>query len=335
MRGTRWLLLLGGMALSADGAEAQLIRIGPDRFGPPRTSLSSSNPSLRRSRVRITVGLLGSAYGLAPVECWPRVVRVRIYTLPAPPPIVVVVPRGFFDPPRLRTPDEDVLPVPGPEAQAPRVEVPRPPAPPDAAPRKEPPPPPAPPKEAAPAPPPKEEPRPAAKPRRAPEVPRPPAPAEDPDDELRELLDRGEEAFRNLEFGRAAQRFRQASRTKPTAAQPRFLLAQALLAQGKYHEAHDAVVAGIRLRPDWPKTAFRPLELYGEAVGEYPAHLAMLEQTLRRFPDDPVLLFLHAYQLWFDGRKDEARVLFRRALPRAEAPDVIDRFLRALPAEEL
>ena len=67
-------------------------------------------------------------------------------------------------------------------------------------------------------------------------------------------------------------------------------------------------------------------------MADYPEHLRTLEGVLARHPDDPVLLFLYAYQLWFDGRKDEARVLFLRARPRAADRGVIDRFLRALPA---
>jgi hypothetical protein len=44
------------------------------------------------------------------------------------------------------------------------------------------------------------------------------------------------------------------------------------------------------------------------------------------------LLFLSAYHLWFDGRKEEAGPLFRRAMRGAADPGVIERFLRALPA---
>ncbi len=87
----------------------------------------------------------------------------------------------------------------------------------------------------------------------------------------------------------------------------------------------------MTLQPDWPAVRFQPLELYGANVADYPDHLRRLEDTLRRFPDDPVLLFLYAYELWFDGRKDEARTLFLRARPGAADPGLIDRFLRALP----
>ncbi len=166
-------------------------------------------------------------------------------------------------------------------------------------------------------------------------LPRPPALPDDPREAHAQLVALGEESFKDLEYGRAVQRFRQAIRRLPDEPMPYFLLAQALVAQGKYHEAYDSLLAGLRLRPDWPRSDFRPLELYGEAVGEYADHFAKLEQTLRRHPDDPVLLFLVGYQLWFDGRKEEAGPLFRRALPRTANRDAIERFLRALPAVEL
>src|SRR5262249_44930402 len=85
------------------------------------------------------------------------------------------------------------------------------------------------------------------------------------------------------------------------------------------------------LKPDWPAEPFRPLELYATHLTDYPEQLRRLEETLERNPDDPVLLFLYAHQLWFDGRRDEARLLFQRALPGAADPNVIQRFLRALP----
>jgi Flp pilus assembly protein TadD len=168
-----------------------------------------------------------------------------------------------------------------------------------------------------------------------PRLPRPPAPADDPREEAERLEELGRESFMDLEYGRAAQRFQQAVRLAPTRPMPRFLLAQALVAQGKYHEAHEAILEGLKLKPDWPTEKFRPVELYGPAVGEYPEHLAALEEARRRHPDDPVLLFLLAYQLWFDGRKEEARPLLRRALPRAKDRTAIERFLRALPPEDL
>jgi hypothetical protein len=161
--------------------------------------------------------------------------------------------------------------------------------------------------------------------------PMPPAPEKDPLAENDRLLKLGREAFAAREYGRAVQRFRQATRVAPQVAQAYFLLAQALLALGKYPEAVDAIDAGMFLKPDWPSERFQPLQLYGAHVAEYPDHIRRLEDTLAANPDDPVLLFLTAYQLWFDGRRDESRRLFQRALPGAANPGIIHRFLRAMP----
>jgi tetratricopeptide (TPR) repeat protein len=156
-------------------------------------------------------------------------------------------------------------------------------------------------------------------------------PQDDPKAENARLINLGQAAFAAAEYGRAAERFRRATAAAPQEPFAHFLLAQALFTLGKYQAAVDAVFAGLTLQPDWPAAAFRPIELYGPNVADYAQHLQGLEDTLRRHPDDPDLLFLYAYQLWFDGRRDEARVLFERARRAGADPAAIDRFLRALP----
>jgi hypothetical protein len=345
MRNIGWPLLLAALTLVPDEAGGQVV-VGPSGPGIIRGDkvvIVRKRPGVRP---RIAVGILSaSTPGVRvrdPFAFPPVVSRVRIITIlpPPPPPVIVLVPLPSLSTmPRSPADDSDVPPVPGPEEgelvpDVPRVpEKPRTP-PPEIERRKPRPMPREAPKEA----PKKEEPRkeaPKPPPRKTPELPRPPGPADDPREEYERLLERGQEAFKDLEYGRAAQRFRQAIRLMEKESLPRFLLAQALLAQGKYHEAYDAIVEGLRRKPDWPGAKFRPIELYGDAVGEYPEHLAALREALRRHPNDPVLLFLTAYQLWFDGRKEEARPLLRRALPRAADRDAIDRFLRALPPVEL
>jgi cytochrome c-type biogenesis protein CcmH/NrfG len=123
-------------------------------------------------------------------------------------------------------------------------------------------------------------------------------------------------------------RNRRQCRRRPNRRASRRLLAQAEFAVGKFREAVAAIHAGLRLQPDWSTVRFQPLTLYGANVADYPEHLALLEETLTRHPDDPVLLFLYAYQLWFDGRQDEAVPLFRRALLLVANPSFIRRFLQ-------
>jgi hypothetical protein len=177
--------------------------------------------------------------------------------------------------------------------------------------------------------------------RRAPKEP--PAPKVEPKapaavDEHARQVRLGREAFEAEEYGRAAQRFREAGRLRPDVPQPYFLLAQSLIAVGKYHEALDAVLAGMARQPDWPAERFAPIDLYGGAVAEYPEHLLRLDEALKRHPGDAGLLFLNGYQVWFAGRREAAAPLFRQARdrlagrPGAEAlRAACERFLRELP----
>jgi tetratricopeptide (TPR) repeat protein len=178
------------------------------------------------------------------------------------------------------------------------------------------------------APPRKPDPLPPAKPELKP-PPAPPLPLNDLRTETARLLDRGRDAFAAGEYGRARERFAQAAQVNPAEPLAPFLLAQALIALGKYHEAVDAIHAGLALKPDWPTTAYRPQDLYGLQVQDYADHVRRLEATRGDHPADPVLLFLNAYLMWFDGRKDEARPLFRRALQRNADRADVERFLLA------
>ena len=151
----------------------------------------------------------------------------------------------------------------------------------------------------------------------------------DPNAESARLVGLGRAAFADREYGRAAERFRQAAVLTPNQPTPQFLLAETLFALGKYHDAVDAIHAGMLLQPDWPNARFQPLDLYGPHPADYADHLKALADALDRRPGDPDLLFLSAYMLWFDGRKDDARPLFQKALPGAADPAMVRRFLRA------
>jgi Flp pilus assembly protein TadD len=153
-------------------------------------------------------------------------------------------------------------------------------------------------------------------------------PDANPREEAARQIARGKEAFAAGEHGLAAHRFRQATLIAPAEPLGHLLLGESFFALGKYGEAVEAIVNGVRLQPDWPTRRFRPLDLYGDNLVEYPDHLGRLEDALRRTPDDPALLFLYGYQLWFDGRQEEAVPLFRKALPGFGDKAVIERFLQ-------
>jgi len=160
--------------------------------------------------------------------------------------------------------------------------------------------------------------------------PEPPRPRrmEDPREASGRHIDLGKEAFAFGEYGRAAFRFHKAADLTPDQALPHFLLAQALLALGKYRDALAAIHAGMALDPSWPATGARFAALYGPANDEFALHLQQLSAARAAHPDDPVLLFLQGVALWFDGRQDDARQLFEKAAPRVPDRRDIDRFLR-------
>jgi hypothetical protein len=355
MRRIRWLVVLAGLTLGVADLPAQGLLL------PGGFTYGGFGLGLRRGRIqggmafsfgRSAFGGFGGlgGLGLGPFYALPP--QVTVYYSAPPPLLLAPSPRLFLDEldlevrPRPRPePPPQPAPRPQPAPQPPPAEPPlaggdpvggfNPLAPDnrDRALR----PLPAPPEQPKVPEPPKipEPPPPQPQPKRAdgrPELPRPPAPEDDPEAEYARLLNVGRDAFALREYGRARQRFRQATRVAPRQPFGHFLLAQALFALGKYGEAVDAIHAGLTVQPDWPAVPFRPIEMYGPNVTDYPDHLHRLQQAVQQHANDPILLFLYGYELWFDGRKDEARQFFQRALPGGADPGVIDRFLRALPS---
>jgi tetratricopeptide (TPR) repeat protein len=118
---------------------------------------------------------------------------------------------------------------------------------------------------------------------------------------------------------------------QPASGEGHFLLAQALLALAKYDDAFEAIREGLKRRPDWPQSGFRPVALFGDEVADYADQMDRLDSLLEWHPNDPVLVFLRGYQLWFDGRQDEARTWFVRAAQLLPDPSPAERFLQGGP----
>jgi hypothetical protein len=297
MRRISGLSLLCVLILSAAQAHSQVFFPNPSGFGGGfQFSYSRGTPG---RGLRIGVGLGTPVYGVSPFVPYassfysPSHSRVALVSVTPPPQVIVLAPPPLQEPP---PPEPRFIEPPARKVPAaPMMEEPRP--------KKQ---------------------RPPA------ELPLPPAASDDPAEEFDRQVRLGREAFRVQEYGRAAQRFRRATRLRPDEGTPHFLLAQSLIAQGKYHEAEDAIVAGLERRPDWPTSAFRPREMYGSA-DDYLEGLRLLEELLGRHPRDPALLFVSGYALWFDARRDEARRSFQLALERGKNREAIQKFLDAAP----
>jgi hypothetical protein len=141
------------------------------------------------------------------------------------------------------------------------------------------------------------------------------------------LIEQGKKTFADKAYGLAAQHFRLAAEDKPRDATAWFLLAQAQFALGKYRDAVGSIHAGMDLKPDWPRAKFSSRQLYQANDVDFLGHLKRLEDVVDTRPDDPVLLFLLAYELWFDGKPAKARPLFEKAKRLAKDPAYCNRFL--------
>lgn len=165
--------------------------------------------------------------------------------------------------------------------------------------------------------------------------PQPPPAKDNPREANAQLIDLGLAAFAAQEYGSAAQRFRQATLIEPNVALAHFLLGQAQLALGKYDEAVAAIHDGLKLHKNWPNVPFHPrVEMYKGNEADFVMHLKRLEDVLAKKANAD-LLFLYAYQLWYDGRRKDAVPFFRQARPLARDPVYIDRFLAAVPPEPI
>jgi tetratricopeptide (TPR) repeat protein len=153
-----------------------------------------------------------------------------------------------------------------------------------------------------------------------------PRPTESPPAPV-DFVIRGKQAFAAGEYGRAERFFQQAAAREPQSHLAHFLLAQAQFALDKYREADDAILAGLRLEADWPKSKFRPEELYADRRTDFQEQLGHLKSLLDGKPADPVLLNLYAYQLWFSGQAEDAKPYFRRAAEIAADKSWTDFFL--------
>jgi hypothetical protein len=164
----------------------------------------------------------------------------------------------------------------------------------------------------------------------APIAPRPAPPrVPNPLAEQAALVQAGRKAFTSGLYGRAAELFQQATAAAPALADAFFLLAQTQLALGKYQEAVATIHQGLAKQPDWPTDGPSLRELYAADPGAWAEHRRQLDEAATAWPGDPALDFLRAYVYWFDGRRDEARALFRQVRERVAKPEVIDRFLAA------
>ncbi|MER3417344.1 MAG: hypothetical protein C4297_14210 [Gemmataceae bacterium] len=131
--------------------------------------------------------------------------------------------------------------------------------------------------------------------------------------EAQKLLRQGNDAFAAGQYALAAKRYEAARQKAPREALLHFHAAQAYFALDRPGDAVVAIQRGLQLHPQWPEAGFEPRALYRDRADEFARHLARLAERVQKNRNDDSLLFLLGYQLWFDGRREEAVTLFNRA----------------------
>jgi tetratricopeptide (TPR) repeat protein len=138
----------------------------------------------------------------------------------------------------------------------------------------------------------------------------------------------GNADFASGDYQRALKRYEAAALHLPLDPLPLFHQGQAHLALGQYSRAVVVLQRGLKWKPDWARSEFQPRSLYGKRTAAYQRHLAQLAEQVEKHPNDPGLLFLLGYQLWFDGKRDQALPLLRRAAALTMETDHLTGFLK-------
>jgi len=152
--------------------------------------------------------------------------------------------------------------------------------------------------------------------------------AANPQIEADRQVEAGRDAFAKAEYGLALEHFRHATARLPDEPATWFLLAQVQFAIGKYDDAVASINAGLKRNPEWPQSRFQSREIYGNNRAAFDVHLQNLRNSLAADADDPCLLFLLGVELWFDDKRDEAKVLIEKAVQRAKDPAPAAAFLK-------
>ncbi len=151
----------------------------------------------------------------------------------------------------------------------------------------------------------------------------------DPDAEADRQLDLGIVAFRDGQYGLAAQRWQRASELDPNDPLPRRLVVQAWFASGNYDQAVRILAMLLRKSPRQRLQDLQPRELYPRP-GRFEQHLTELQSIVEEQPDNPTYWFLLGYEYYLDGQIDRARGAMEAARARAVDPTLADDFLRRL-----
>jgi len=141
----------------------------------------------------------------------------------------------------------------------------------------------------------------------------------------RDLILRGEKAFRNEKYRDAASSFELAKDLSINSPETLLSLMHTHLAasQDSYNLASFYLQETLRKFPELPLTPVHPKSFYAQGAN-YIRDLVRLEKYAKSQPEDPHGLFILAYLRWRDDQAEEARNLLSQALAQSNTDDLAE-----------
>ncbi len=158
-------------------------------------------------------------------------------------------------------------------------------------------------------------------------------PSEDNSRELaRKFLKLGDTYFGDQKYRDALKRYDRAIQTAPQMAEGYFRKGHTRMALKQYELAAEAFRQGLDVQPDWPSNPDNPVRLYGENRLARQAHMAALQDAVRRDPNHPDLLFVYGVELYCGGQVHQAHQALQHASNLTRQAAHIEVFLEATAA---
>lgn len=158
-------------------------------------------------------------------------------------------------------------------------------------------------------------------------------PSEDNSRELaRKFIKLGDTYFGDQKYRDAIKRYDRAIQASPRMAEAYFRKGHTRMALKQYDLASDAFRQGLDMQADWPSNPDNPVRLYGENRLARQAHMAALQDAVRRDPNNHELLFVYGVELYCGGQVHQANQALQRAAELTRNAPHIEAFLDATEA---
>ncbi len=141
----------------------------------------------------------------------------------------------------------------------------------------------------------------------------------------KDLLERGEEAFRDGRFTNARLQFQLANDIGGRDPESLLSLAHTAFALStvSYAKPANYISRALRYFPELPLVPLRPRDFYGDRI-TYAQHLQRLRKQVRSAPTDAEAHLVLAYFEWFGGRGEVAREYLATAARYAATPELAE-----------